>query len=662
MPQSAAPRSRDPWIVTAIALLAAVATYLLVAAIREEVGGRRILVLFLVLTLAAGIAALIGWKRSVAGLSGRMAQEAAERERLAQELQQREAEAHKAEQEAERCSNDLQRAESELGRQEAEERTLRNERDVEREWNRELRAKLTELHSKQGPLGDPHDIPEMVLRIAITLLEAEKGVLLSRDEQGGDELKVDGSHGFENDPGDSALAQRFAREVIQHDKIVRENDWRTIEHEKKTIADEEIDNLVAIPIYIGDEFHGVVVCANNPQGFESHQEDVLLALGDHAGAILENANLRGALRSSYLGTVRMLADAIEAKDSFLRGHSEDVSAYVAAVADHLGLDAREKEELLFGSLLHDIGKVGISERILFKPARLTDEEFNIIKLHPRIGYRLVQQVPLLDAIAPGILHHHERWDGSGYPSGLSGEEIPLSARIICIADSFSAMTAERPYSKALSVPEACEELKRCAGTQFDPTIVRIFVEEVEKQGESAMYENGYTTALTDPELKVRRREGEPVVGMQASGLTDNLTLLYSHRYFMELVEAETQRAAVQEDGFFILLVDLVNLAQVNQRDGYGAGDELLKKAGKVLEEAAAKCDGTAARFSGRRFALIGPSSQVERSGELATAIQNAMGDGVRVSTAAWRQGDSAPGLIARATADAKGAVALGESP
>ena len=260
--------------------------------------------------------------------------------------------------------------------------------------------------------------------------------------------------------------------MIEADQTVREDDSRSIEREGRTDADDEIDNLVAIPIFIADDFHGVVVCANREGGFEECDDEVLLALGDHAGAVLENGRLHGALRTSYLATVAMLAEVIEAKDPFLRGHSDEVSRYVSAVAERLGIDPRSREQLVFGSLLHDVGKVGISERILLKPAALTPEERSVIQLHPQIGYRLVERVPALRDIAPAILHHHERYDGEGYPSRLAGEQIPLEARIICVADSFSAMTAERPYRQRMTLDDACAELERCAGTQFDPEVVR----------------------------------------------------------------------------------------------------------------------------------------------------------------------------------------------
>src|SRR3712207_4506268 len=248
-------------------------------------------------------------------------------------------------------------------------------------------------------------------------------------------------------------------------------------------------------------------------------------MGNHAGAVLENHQLHGALRTSYLSTVAMLAEVIEAKDPFLRGHSDEVSRYVSAVAERLGMESRLREKLVFGSLLHDVGKVGISERILLKPAALTPEERGVIQLHPKIGYRLVERVPALREIAPAILHHHERYDGDGYPSRLAGEEIPLEARIICVADSFSAMTAERPYRRRMTLEDACRELERCAGTQFDPEVVRVFVEEVRRRPISEDDEAVAAALAHDPELLIQRSDDEPLLGHGPLAVTDNLTLL-----------------------------------------------------------------------------------------------------------------------------------------
>jgi HD-GYP domain-containing protein (c-di-GMP phosphodiesterase class II) len=173
-------------------------------------------------------------------------------------------------------------------------------------------------------------------------------------------------------------------------------------------------------------------------------------------------------------SVGLLTEAIEAKDPYLLGHSDEVSGYVAAVAEKLDLDPHRREQLVLGSLLHDVGKLAIGKPILLKPGPLTRVERAIVERHPLIGACIVGQLQELRLVAPAILHHHERWDGTGYPNGLSGREIPLEARIIAVADSFSAMTADRPYRRRLSVAEARGELRRCAGTQFDPRIVGLF--------------------------------------------------------------------------------------------------------------------------------------------------------------------------------------------
>ena len=186
-----------------------------------------------------------------------------------------------------------------------------------------------------------------------------------------------------------------------------------------------------------------------------------------------------AAASARIATVRLLAEAIEAKDPYLRGHSDEVSSYAATVADRLGMDDESHDRLVLGSLLHDVGKLAIGEGILLKPSSLTPEERSIVEEHCVIGERIVQHVPGLAPIAPAVLHHHERWDGCGYPHGLRGDEIPLEARIIAVADSFSAMTADRPYRPRRAFERARRELQRCAGTQFDPDVVAVFCEELE---------------------------------------------------------------------------------------------------------------------------------------------------------------------------------------
>ena len=261
---------------------------------------------------------------------------------------------------------------------------------------------------------------------------------------------------------------------MERDEIVREDE----PGDGSAAADDEIDSLVAIPVYIRDDFEGVVVCANRPGGFEELDDDVLLALGDHAGSVLENHRLHGRVRGSYLAVVRMLTDAIEARDPYVRAGSDEVSACLERVAHRLELGPEAAERLVFGGLLRDVGKLGISDRVLLKPGPLSPDERKLAELHPLIGARIVERVPGLEPLAPAIRHHHERWDGAGYPAGLAGEEIPIEARALGVADAYSALTSERPYRRPLLPPEALLEIERCAGTQFDPLIARLFTDEM----------------------------------------------------------------------------------------------------------------------------------------------------------------------------------------
>jgi diguanylate cyclase (GGDEF)-like protein len=553
--------------------------------------------------------------------------------------------------ERDELSDKLGRERSERRDEVSKERALRarieRARRAEREWNRELREQVLHLHRERGALGDHRDIRDLVLRIALELLEADKGLLVSHDDGDGDgDLDVVRAHGFDNDASDSRLAQQFAEQVIDRDTTVRDDAWA--QQENATAADREIENLVAIPIYIRDEFRGAIVAANKEGGFDEDDDEVLLSLGDHAGALLERSQLHGELRRSYLATVRLLADAIEIKDPFLRGHSDDVSRYVLAVADRLGFAARHREELLFGSLLHDVGKIGISERILLKPGRLTAEERSIINLHPRIGYRLVEQVPALKPIARGVLHHHERWDGDGYPSGLRGEQIPVEARIIAVVDSFSAMTQDRPYRDAMSVEDACAELERCAGTQFDPEVVRTFVEEVRSRPPSVIKPDA-AAALDDPDVESLRTPDEPLLGYGSFSLVDSLTMLYTRRYLHELVAAEAERSEVQGRPFAIVMAELATIDEINARDGYGAGDVAIQSVAQSFQRAASRTGGIAARCGGHRFALLQSGADDAAARSLAAELESSVGDGLTLRTAsgAWQPGESGEQVLAR---------------
>jgi len=167
--------------------------------------------------------------------------------------------------------------------------------------------------------------------------------------------------------------------------------------------------------------------------------------------------------------------ALEARDPYLRGHSARVTGFAEALARMLGWKPRELETLRLGGSLHDVGKIAVNASVLRKPGPLTDDELAQIRRHPVAGAHLIEGVVELRKALPYVLHHHERWDGRGYPDGKAGEEIPLEARVLGVADAFDAMTSARPYRPALTVEAALGEIERCGGTQFDPELARAFV-------------------------------------------------------------------------------------------------------------------------------------------------------------------------------------------
>lgn len=181
------------------------------------------------------------------------------------------------------------------------------------------------------------------------------------------------------------------------------------------------------------------------------------------------------LRRAYADTVRSLVAMVEAQDKYTRGHSERVAAYSVGIARRLGLAERRVERIELAALLHDLGKVGISKTILQKRSRLSDAEFEVIKAHPSIGAKIIEEVPFLSDLAAFVSSHHERIDGTGYGSQLKGDEIPMEARVLGVADAFDAMTSSRPYREAMGTDYTICELRRCAGRQFDCEVVETFV-------------------------------------------------------------------------------------------------------------------------------------------------------------------------------------------
>jgi putative nucleotidyltransferase with HDIG domain len=177
-----------------------------------------------------------------------------------------------------------------------------------------------------------------------------------------------------------------------------------------------------------------------------------------------------------VGSLAQLSAAIEARDPYARGHASRVTVFAQAMARRIGLDKERLSVLRLGALLHDVGKLTVPPAVLLKSGPLTEVEFVQVQRHPAAGVRMLRSLGAPREILPSVLHHHERWDGTGYPRGRAGERIPLEARILAVADSFDAMTSTRPYRAPRDASDALDELRRCAGTQFDPDLVVVFAE------------------------------------------------------------------------------------------------------------------------------------------------------------------------------------------
>lgn len=214
---------------------------------------------------------------------------------------------------------------------------------------------------------------------------------------------------------------------------------------------------------------------DDQQPFSETELKIIGSMMESASIACSNLRTKMELEKNYFDTVGALALALEAKDPYTHGHSQRVTTMCMTVAEAMGFDNESMDQIMFAGMLHDVGKIGISEAILGKKGKLTDDEYEKIKKHPVVGERMVNHISFLKGASLIIRHHHERWDGSGYPDGLRGDEIELAARVMAIADSYDAMTTNRPYRKRLSRHQVLEELEKGKGTQFDPEVLDVFL-------------------------------------------------------------------------------------------------------------------------------------------------------------------------------------------
>jgi len=235
---------------------------------------------------------------------------------------------------------------------------------------------------------------------------------------------------------------------------------------------------IAQPILRDGRVIGLLMAAGkeaDDQDASSVDMKLMSAAASHIEIFLENAGLYEDLNAMFLGTLESLTASIDAKDRYTCGHSRRVAMLTRQLAEACGCDAHTLNRVHITGLVHDVGKIGVPERVLVKPGRLDEQEVDWIRRHPEMGHRILRDIPNFEDVLEGVLHHHERWDGTGYPCSLAGEDIPRVARMIAIADAFDAMMSSRTYRKGMARSQVLAELEACSGTQFDPELVPVFL-------------------------------------------------------------------------------------------------------------------------------------------------------------------------------------------
>jgi len=330
---------------------------------------------------------------------------------------------------------------------------------------------------------ETQEILETISSMVTRLIPADRvTVALIDRERGGFVYKA--GFGIKLAKGDFVpFGDTSATEVIQSGMsqfitdLASEKDLLPLE---RVLLDEGYHAHIRVPLTSEGEIVGLLNVGSKKVGaFVSEHSTVLEGLAAQTSVALKNARLVTELKDMLLGTITTLSSAIDAKSPWTAGHSKRVTRYALDIGKEMGLPAKDLKDLEMAGLLHDIGKLGTYQSILDKSYKLTERETKVLRLHPVKGVEILLPIKQMREITPAIRHHHEFYNGGGYPDGLKGEEIPLMARIMCVADSVDAMSADRPYRKGMSMNVIIAEIKRCSGTQFDPKVADVFVKMAE---------------------------------------------------------------------------------------------------------------------------------------------------------------------------------------
>lgn len=362
-------------------------------------------------------------------------------------------------------------------------------------------ATLYEMSRALGSTLDLDVLLESVLDSALRIFDVDSGYVMLRDKYSGG-LDLRAWRGMTpTRPDDRAVRSSMSEWVVRQGRPLVFNPSQD-DH-----AEQHVDSVtgalaaLSVPLVSSEGVIGAICVGCRDRTFRFSSDDVRLlsTIANHVTIAIGNIELFSSLQDAYLATVRSLAAAVDAKDPYTRGHSDRVASYARAIAERLDLSSEQCTALEMAAYLHDIGKIGVREAILLKPGTLDDDEFAQMKHHPLIGANILRPVAFPWPIAPVVRHHHEHYDGKGYPAGLKGEEIPLLARILTVADAFEAMTSDRPYRPGRTRSEAIEELSRCEGSHFDPRVAEAFISALEEEGEQAAAYVAQVAGQVEPE-------------------------------------------------------------------------------------------------------------------------------------------------------------------
>lgn len=335
-------------------------------------------------------------------------------------------------------------------------------------------------------IGDFKQLLENFMTLIIEVIPADRGyIFLINRENGMPVPYVRHPGGVLEGDAEIVVSKTILQTAVKQKESLISNDALVDERfvHSKSVANLKVRSAMCAPLLNRGKVLGVIYLDSTDQSNLFVEDDLALlsAMALKAGIALDNARLYDDMRNLLINTVETLVRAIQARDPYTSGHSVRVTRYALQIGARLGIGTTDQHHLYLAAMLHDIGKIGIPDDLLNRPGRLNEAEIATVREHVKLGANMLRALGEMHPIVPLILHHHEAWNGSGYPDGLKGEKIPLISRILSVADSFDAMTSDRPYRQALLRTEAIDELKRCRGTTYEPKIVDVFLEVLENE-------------------------------------------------------------------------------------------------------------------------------------------------------------------------------------